>query len=171
MIEALGAIVSNNQLVRSVAEQTSSSQSFAANPSRVQVAAASAPYFSPHVELNGGMSKPIFIVRDSATGDFVRQFPTEGQIRAYQRAMDMRNQAIAESVSMAPGGRGTSAEDSAIIAKSSVEFRQARQQIKHQEAQSLPGTKSSAGSDHAFRSAGDGQAVAQPRVTSVDTSA
>lgn len=170
MIEALGAIVSNNQLVRSVAEQTSSSQSFAANPSRVQVAATSAPYFSPHVELNGGMSKPIFIVRDSATGDFVRQFPTEGQIRAYQRAMDMRNQAIAESVSMTPGGRGTSAEDSAIIAKSSVEFRQARQQIRHQEEQSLPGAKSSSGAGR-FRSVGDGQAVAQPRVTSVDTSA
>ncbi len=170
MIEALGAIVSNNQLVRSVAEQTSSSQSFAANPSRVQSAAISAPYFSPHVELNAGVSKPIFIVRDSATGDFVRQFPTEGQIRAYQRAMDMRNQAIAESVSMTPGGRGTSAEDSAIIAKSSVEFRQARQQIKHQEEQSLPGAKSSSGAG-SFRSAGDGQAVAQPRVTSVDTSA
>ncbi len=171
MIEAVGAVVSNSQLVRSVAEQTSSSQSFAANPARVQVAAISAPYLSPHVDLNGGMSKPIFIVRDATTGDFVRQFPTEGQIRAYQRAMDMRSQAMAEAVSMTPGGAGTSAEDSAIIAKSSVEFRQARQQIKHQEEQSLPGTKSSGGSGRGFRSLGDGQAISVPRVTSVDTSA
>lgn len=169
MIEALGAVVSNTQLVRSVAEQTASSQSFAANPARLQVAAISAPYLSPHVDLNGGMSKPIFVVRDPETGDFVRQFPTEGQIRAYQRAMDMRSQALAEAVSMTSGGRGTSAEDSAIIAKSSVEFHQARQQIKQQEEASLPGAKSSS-AGRGFRSTGDAQASSGTRVTSVDTS-
>ena len=88
MIEAISATVSNSQLVRQVAEQTATTQSYSSNPTRVQAAAITAPYLSPHVDMNGGNSKPIFVVRDAATGESISQFTTEGKISAYQQAQD-----------------------------------------------------------------------------------
>lgn len=129
MIEALNAVVSNSQLVRAVAEQTSSSNSFAANPTRVQSAAVTAPYLSPHVDLSGG-SKPIFVVRDLETGQHIRQFPTEAQIRAYQTAANQANaRAQAQSIEY-KSQQSSEAQKSIDIAKSSVEFRAERQAIK-----------------------------------------
>lgn len=137
MIEAISAVVSNSQLLRSVAEQTSTTQTLAANPARVQAAAITAPYLSPHVDYNGGNSKPIFVVRDAATGETVKQFPSEAQIRAYQKAAAVQEQAIAQAQfeQHASGGRDAAqaaAQRSADIAKSSIEFKQARQAVKQQ---------------------------------------
>lgn len=141
MIEAVNATVSNAQLLRSVAEQTSSTQVLSANPSRVQAAPIVAPYLSPHVDLNGGQSKPIFVVRDAATGDQVKQFPTEAQIRAYQRAQEVRSEVAAQQ---AVSSEFVSQQKSADIAKSSVEFRQVRQEIKQHQDAVLPGKSATA---------------------------
>ncbi|HNQ92896.1 MAG TPA: hypothetical protein PKI93_08215 [Alphaproteobacteria bacterium] len=137
MIEAVNAAVSNAQVIRAVAEQTASTQSFAANPTRVQTAGVTAPYLSPHVDLNGGSSKPILVVRDSETGDRVRQFPTEGQIRAYQRAQ--ANQARAEASAQAEA-QFRAQQQSADLVESSVQYRQARQEVKVQQNLPLPGS-------------------------------
>ncbi len=141
MIEAANAITSNAQLLRAVAEQTATTQSFAANPTRIQTAAVSAPYLSPHVDLNGGASKPIFVVRDSETGNRIRQFPTEGQIRAYQRAKEVQSQALAQSSSEFSTGRTdySTQQKQAEVVKDSVEYRQARKEVKVAQQQSVPG--------------------------------
>lgn len=146
MIEAVTAAVSNSQLVRVVAEQTSTTQSYSSNPTRVQSAAITAPYLSPHVDFNGGNSKPIFVVRDLATGEHIRQFPTEGQIRAYQQAQanaQMRQQAAAAEAQFRQSqNQAVAAQKSADLVKSSVEFRAARQEIKvQQHSEALPGQK------------------------------
>lgn len=147
MIEAVNAVTSNAQLLRAVAEQTSSTQSFASNPARVQAAAVIAPYLSPHVDLNGGASKPIFVVRDSASGEHIRQFPTEGQIRAYQRAKDDQARAMAQAQQSRAQAQVSSVEFKAQqqqtdIVENSIEFRQARQEVKVAQQQTTPGTLS-----------------------------
>ncbi|HPQ50183.1 MAG: hypothetical protein KDJ26_02125 [Alphaproteobacteria bacterium] len=140
MIEAANAVSSNAQLLRAVAEQTATTQSFASNPARVQAAAIVAPYLSPHVDLNGGSSKPIFVVRDAETGSHIRQFPTEGQIRAYQRAKDVQSQVQAQSQSRTTSAVEFKAEQhQADVVENSVEFRQARQEVKVAQQQSVPG--------------------------------
>lgn len=136
MIEAVSAVVSNSQLVRSIAEQTASTQTLSANPARVQTAAITAPYLSPHVDYNGGNSKPIFVVRDAATGETVKQFPSEAQIRAYQKAAQVQQQVVAQAQFQQQAGGAdpaqAAAQRSADIAKSSIEFKQARQAVKQQ---------------------------------------
>ncbi len=167
MIEAVNAAVSNAQLVRVVAEQTSTTQSFSSNPTRVQAAAITAPYLSPHVDLNGGNSKPIFVVRDLATGEHIRQFPTEGQIRAYQSAQasaQARLQSAKTEASYA--NAADSAAKSADLVKSSVEFRQARQAVKANQEQSVPGAHKAP-----VKSTGSGGGSTEQRTTSVDTQA
>ncbi len=133
MIEAINAVASNSQLLRSVAEQTSTTQTLSANPTKIQSAAITAPYLSPHVDYNGGNSKPIFVVRDSATGETLQQFPSEAQIRAYRKAAQVREQ-VAAQTQMQSGGSDAEAAAlrSADIAKSSVEFKAARQALKQQ---------------------------------------
>ena len=136
MIEAVGAVVSNSQILRSIAEQTSAVQNLSANPKRVQTAAVSAPYLSPHVDYNGGNSKPIFVVRDSSTGETLKQFPSEAQIRAYSKAAQMREQAIAQATfqsSYDTGAAEAAAVKSADLAKFSVEFKAERQAFKQQQ--------------------------------------
>lgn len=144
MIEAVNAVSSNAQMLRAVAEQTSSTQSFASNPTRVQSAAISAPYLSPHVDLNGGNSKPIFIVRDSATGDAIRQFPTEGQIRAYQRAQEVQVR-LQENSQAAANAQVDTKQQRVDIVENSVQYKELRKAVREQDAPlpgSTPGKKS-----------------------------
>jgi hypothetical protein len=144
MIEAVNAAVSSAQMVRAAAEQVSSARSFAANPARIQ-SAATAPYLSPHVDFNGGMTKPLFIVRDSETGDAVRQFPTEAQIRAYQRAKEAQSRAAAQAAMPEVGGGGDPQREQELMVESSVQFREARKQVKAQDQAPLPGTSGAKG--------------------------
>ncbi|MDD3021188.1 MAG: hypothetical protein PHX61_09475 [Alphaproteobacteria bacterium] len=136
MIEAATAVTSNAQLLRAVAEQTATTQSFAANPTRVQAAAITAPYLSPHVDLNGGSSKPIFVVRDLETGARIRQFPTEGQIKAYQRAKEVQGRAQAQAASTVDY---SAQQKQAEVVENSVEFRESRKEVKVAQQQLVPG--------------------------------
>jgi len=85
MIEAVNSVVSNAVLARGSAEQQSVVRSFAANPERVQEVA-QAPYVSPYISMNIDYNKAVLQIRDSDTGDVVRQFPTESQMEAYRKA-------------------------------------------------------------------------------------
>lgn len=144
MIEAVAANVSSASSLRAIAEQTSTTQSFSSNPNRIQAAAIVAPYLSPHVDLNGGNSKPIFVVRDAETGSNIRQFPTEGQIRAYQRAKEAQSRALDEAAAAKQfEHHELKTQSRADLVESSVEFRQLRQQIKTREVQVTPGSHSS----------------------------
>jgi len=135
MIEAVNAVISNAQVLRSLADQVSTSQNLSANPARIQTAAISAPYLSPHVDYNGGSSKPIFVVRDSSTGETIRQFPSEAQIRAYSKASAVREQMViqAQFQSQSASSSEAAALRSADVAKSSIEFKAARQAVKQQQ--------------------------------------
>lgn len=167
MIEAVNAVVSNSQILRSMAEQVSSTQNLSANPARIQSAAISAPYLSPHVNLNGGNSKPIFVVRDSASGEVIKQFPSEAQIRAYNKASQVREQVIIQS--QFQGSDSDYAEAAALrsadIAKSSIEFKAARQAVRQQQAPAVFTPDSS------VKTEGSTDAVKYKAVSSVDTQA
>jgi hypothetical protein len=127
MIEAVNAVVSNSQMLRTIAEQTSTTQVLSANPSKVQSAAIIAPYLSPHVDYSGGNGGPVFVVRDAATGETISQFPSETQIRAYTKAAEMNYQAQAQSKSQGTDG---GAGESEVL--KSVDFKPVRQVVKQQ---------------------------------------
>lgn len=172
MIEAVNAVVSNASILRSVAEQTSTTQVLSANPSKVQSAAISAPYLSPHVDYNGGNSKPIFVVRDSATGETIKQFPTEAQIRAYTKAAQVQEQVMIQAEFQSSGGSGGYAQSEALksadFAKSSVEFRAARQAVRQQTEPAVFKPAASTGSTGTI---GSSDATQYKAVSSVDTQA
>lgn len=85
MIEAVNSVLSNAAYTKVAVEQQSVVQSYAANPDRIQVAP-QAPYISPYVHMDINFDKAVLQLRDSETGDVVRQIPTEGQLEAYKRA-------------------------------------------------------------------------------------
>ncbi|MCB1530687.1 MAG: flagellar protein FlaG [Rhodospirillales bacterium] len=85
MIEAVNSVLSNAPLVRGNVEQQAASRSFAANPERVQEVAR-APYVSPYIHVDVNFDRAVLQIRDSDTGDVLRQFPSESQLKAYTRA-------------------------------------------------------------------------------------
>ena len=84
MLEAVNSVLSNAPLLKP-------SQANSA-PKSVQVQRAdyvkvdTANYASRDVRLDVGSPKPILQIRDTSTGKSLKQFPTEGQIRAYAQA-------------------------------------------------------------------------------------
>lgn len=85
MIEAVNSVISNSSVAKVPAEQQSTVRSLSANPDKVQEVA-QAPYVSPYISIDRNSSKAILQIRDSDTGDVLRQFPTEGQLKAYRSA-------------------------------------------------------------------------------------
>ena len=84
MLEAITLNVANAAYARV------ETQKLATQPAPVRAlpavkASVAAPYVSPYVIVDESSSKAILAVRDSATGNITRQYPTENQIRAYQR--------------------------------------------------------------------------------------
>lgn len=85
MIEAVNSVLSNAAVTSRVAEQQSAARSYAANPEKVQEVART-PYVSPYISIDRQSNKAVLQIRDSNTGDVVTQYPTEGQLKAYQAA-------------------------------------------------------------------------------------
>ena len=111
MIEAVNSVLSNASASRQVAEQQSTVRSTAANPNRIQEAAAGrAPFVSPAISIDRESNRAIIQIRDSDTGDVVRQFPTEGQLKAYRTAQEFsaRQEAAAENELREANGAGPS---------------------------------------------------------------
>ncbi len=88
MIEAVNSVLSNLSSLRASAEQQSVARSFAANPEKKQEVA-KAPYVSPYISLDNAAQKAVLQIRDSDTGDVIRQYPTEGQLKAYRAAQEV----------------------------------------------------------------------------------
>ncbi len=136
MIEAVNASISNAQVARVIAEESTSSQSLAANPVRVQKAGVSAPYLSPHVRLAPN-TKPIFVVRDVDTGAQIKQFPTEAQIRAYQKAGQARAEAQAAS-SGTENVKQITPEQAKAMVENSVQYKQERAAVQYDTDYAVP---------------------------------
>ena len=94
MIEAVNSVLSNTSATRVAAEQQSTVRSFAANPERTQEIAR-APFISPFISIDRNSNRVLLQIRDSDTGDVVRQFPTEGQLRAYRTAQEFSDRQAA----------------------------------------------------------------------------
>lgn len=112
MIEAVNSVISNAVLARGSAEQQSVVRSFAANPERVQEVA-QAPYVSPYISMDINYNKAVLQIRDSDTGDVVRQFPTESQMEAYRKAQAAQSTRDAQVAAM---GSGTQDQAASVTA-------------------------------------------------------
>ncbi len=88
MIEAVNSVLSNASASRQIVEQQSTARSNAANPTKVQEAATTTPYVSPYISLDRSSNRAVLQIRDSDTGDVLRQYPTKTQLRAYQNAQE-----------------------------------------------------------------------------------
>jgi hypothetical protein len=83
MLEAVNSVLQTAPVIRGNAEQVSTAASFAANPTSVQKIP-QAPYISPYIHLDVDLGA-VLQIRDSDTGDVVRQIPSEASIEARQR--------------------------------------------------------------------------------------
>lgn len=145
MIEAATASISTSQMIRSAVEQSSSAQTIAANPARIQkVAVNNAPYLSPYVRLAPN-TKPILVVRDSDTGAQVNQYPTPAQIRAYQAAQSAQaklsttSSSTAETVQTAQGDvKQVSYDEAKAVLQSSVQYQEIKKEAARAASSDAP---------------------------------
>ena len=109
MIEAVNSVLSNAPASKLAVEQQSTTRSLSANPDKVQEVAKT-PYVSPAISIDRTSNKAILQIRDSETGDVVRQFPTEGQLKAYRTAQQFseRQKAQTDSALRTASGSNTS---------------------------------------------------------------
>jgi len=108
MLEAVNSVLQSAPVIRGNAEQVSTSASFAANPDRVQKVP-QAPYISPYIHMDVDLGA-VLQLRDSETGDVVRQIPSEASIEArqrFQQQIDLQQQ---------QSRTRTSADSTAVIA-------------------------------------------------------
>ncbi len=75
--------------LKAAIQQQSATNSFAANPDRVQQASTQAPFISLYIKVDVNFDKALLLMRDSDTGDVVRQIPSENQLEAYRRAQEV----------------------------------------------------------------------------------
>ncbi len=96
MIEAVNSSVSSSAVLRATADQVSV-QRAQSNPARVQEAAEplrdapQVPYISPYIHLDLNYNKAVLQIRDSSTGDVVRQFPSEESLEV-RRLQQLREE-------------------------------------------------------------------------------
>lgn len=83
MIEAIKSSVANSVLQRGSVDQSSTLNSFAANPDKVQ-SVSQTPYVSPTVRVDVNTKIAILEFRESTTGEVVTQIPSEQAIRTYK---------------------------------------------------------------------------------------
>lgn len=87
MIEAVNSVLSNASSTRAAVEQQSTTRTTAVNPDKVQETAKT-PFVSPYISLDRSSNRAVLQIRDSDTGDVLRQYPTESQLRAYRNAQE-----------------------------------------------------------------------------------
>lgn len=108
MIEAVNSVLSNSPVIRGNAEAVDSARSFAVNPDRVQeIAVPQAPFVSPYVSVDVDFDTAVLQIRDSETGDVLKQFPSETRLqersrlaKAEQNAQLFKNSGAEESSSV-----------------------------------------------------------------------
>ena len=88
MIEAVNSVLANASLSRGSAVQAST----AAKVSQEFTPPPRAPFISPRIALDTSVNKAVIQIRDSDTGDVLNQYPTESQLKAYQRAQAAETQ-------------------------------------------------------------------------------
>ncbi len=122
MIEAVNSILSNASATRVAVEPNSTARSLAANPEKVQEVAKT-PYVSPYISIDRNYNKAVLQIRDSDTGDVLRQYPTEGQLKAYRAAQQysQKQEAQASEESASASSASTSSTSNAGISTQTTE--------------------------------------------------
>lgn len=88
MIEGVKSSLVSSIINKNVILDNSTQNSMSANPEKIQKAA-TAPYVSPYISIDKNHNKAVLQIRDSDTGTVLRQFPTENQLQAYDRAREL----------------------------------------------------------------------------------
>jgi len=83
MIEAVKSTVASSALLRGNVDQSSTLNSFAANPDKVQTVS-QAPFVSPTVRIDVLSKIAILEFRESLSGEVLAQIPSEQAIRTYK---------------------------------------------------------------------------------------
>lgn len=106
MIGVVNATAAAGALVRGEVEASSTQQSFAANPDRLQVAPTTqsdveqgaklpqAGFVSPTVRMDDHAKIAVLEFRDSLTGDVLAQIPSKEQLRAYRIRQAKQDEAV-----------------------------------------------------------------------------
>jgi hypothetical protein len=83
MIEAVNSVISNAGLARGVAVQAATLNSFAADQEAVETVARApvAPFISPYISVDTNFDTAVLQIRDSDTGDVLKQFPSESTLQ------------------------------------------------------------------------------------------
>jgi uncharacterized FlaG/YvyC family protein len=95
MIEGVNASIASASVARVTAVQADAAVSYAENPTQVQ-RIAQAPYVSPYISMDYTYDKAVLQIRDSDSGEVVRQIPTDSQLRAYNRSKQVAQTAPKE---------------------------------------------------------------------------
>ncbi len=95
MIEGVNASIASASVARVTAVQADAAASYAENPTQVQ-RIAQAPYVSPYISMDYTYDKAILQIRDSDSGEVVRQIPTDSQLRAYNRSQQAAHALLKE---------------------------------------------------------------------------
>ncbi len=100
MIEAIKSTLSVAPAVAKIAEQASSSRSFATNPDKLQEVAAPNDgfYTSRNVRVDNTANIAVLEFRNPLNGDVKTQIPTEAQLQAYERAAIRELQADLQAI-------------------------------------------------------------------------
>lgn len=165
MLEAVNSVLSNASYTRAAAEQQSVVNSYAANPERVQQVSTQAPYISLYIKVDTNFDRAILQIRDSDTGNVVRQIPTESQLEAYRRAQ----------TSNAVRAR-TAKEDAPVVVREQAESVEVKTSPVPQTSNSAPAPSSTPAPQQTATSTPSPapqttQQSSAPTTTSVDTSA
>lgn len=124
MIEAVNSVIANASLLRGNTEQTDVTRSYAVNPESLQKAPSTpqAPYISPFIHVDTNYNKAVLLIRDSDTGDVVRQFPSESALEARQRD-SLRRASGQDDTSSSQSVSSGSGESSGGVTPGSGSFR------------------------------------------------
>lgn len=115
MIEAVNSVVATTQVSRGNPAQQSSSRASSTNTESVQQIA-QAPYVSPYISVDLNFDRAVLQIRDSETGDVVRQFPTESQLEAYRRAQTAQQVQQQQTAEPAPSVEASSGQQQVVQA-------------------------------------------------------
>jgi len=113
MIEAVKSTVANSALLRGSVDQSSTLNSFAANPDKIQTVS-QAPYVSPRVRVDVNTKIAILEFREALSGEVLAQIPSEQAIRTYKLREARGDAQLAAKLTEKPSVQeGTKAERSA----------------------------------------------------------
>lgn len=104
MIEGINASLSSSpQVSRLAAEVVSTAPKVDTRASTIQIQPVVGPYISPNVVVDANAAiRAVLQIRDSSSGEVLKQCPTESQLQAFARSQEVLKVALAQGARPAP---------------------------------------------------------------------